>query len=124
VDNTGEKTMSHATGYINTPPGSEFERRIVKGILLYNGLNASEASIEKGVIMAPHMPEGYVFETKAPGIIAGLSIYIFAIACITGLRLGLRYFDPRLRWGLDDTLMVFGLIMAITYPAAQIAMVV
>lgn len=116
--------MSHATGYINTPPGTELERRIVKGILLYSGLNASHENIEKGITMSPARPDDYVFETKGPAIIAGLSVCILAITVVTGLRLGLRRFDPRLLWGLDDTLMIFGLIMAIAYPALQIAMVV
>lgn len=116
--------MTHTTGYINTPPGTEFERRIVKGMLVYSGLNSSDAKVAAGVTMSPKMPADYEFETKGPAIIAGLSVCIAAIVGITGLRLALRAFHPRLKWGLDDTLMVPGLIMAAAYPAVQIVMVV
>lgn len=116
--------MAATSGYINTPPATDLERRIVKGILLYNGLNATDAAVEKGVKMTPVRPDGYVFETKGPGIIAGLSVSIIVISVVTGLRLCLRRFSPTLKWGLDDSLMVPGLLMAIAYPALQIAMVV
>lgn len=116
--------MAGIAGYINTPPATALDRRIVKGILLYSGLNASEEAINKGVHLTPTRPEGYVFETRGPGIIAGLSVSIVVITVVTGLRLCLRGLSPSLRWGIDDSLMCGALLMAIAYPALQIAMVV
>lgn len=116
--------MVATSGYINTPPATELDRRIVKGMLLYAGLNASEAAVDKGVHLTPARPDDYVFETRAPGIVAALSVSIIVISVVTGLRLCLRRFAPSLKWGLDDSLMVPGLLMAIAYPALQIAMVV
>lgn len=116
--------MAPTSGYINTPPGSDLDRRIVKGMLLYSGLNATENAIDKGVSLTPKRPDGYVFETRGPGIIAGLSVCILVITAVTGLRLCLRRLASGLQWGLDDSLMVAGLLMAIAYPALQIAMVV
>lgn len=113
-----------STGYINTPPATDLDRRIVKGMLLYAGLNASDAAVDAGVRMTPTRPDGYVFETKAPGIVAGLAVSILIISAVTILRLCLRRFASALKWGLDDSLMVPGLIMAVAYPALQIAMVV
>lgn len=116
--------MFATSGYINTPPATDLDRRIVKGMLLYSGLNATAAAVEKGVHLSPTRPDDYVFETKGPGIVAGLSVSIIVISVVTGLRLGLRLMAPSLKWGLDDSLMVPGLLMAIAYPALQIAMVV
>ena len=42
---------------------------------------------------------------------------------VTGTRLYLRWFSPRLKWGVDDALMIPGLMMAVAYPAIQTAMV-
>lgn len=116
--------MFATSGYINTPPATDLDRSIVKGLLLYSGLDATEAAIDKGVRLAPERPDDYVFETRAPAIVAGLSASIVVISVVTGMRLCLRRFAPSLRWGLDDSLMVPGLLMAIAYPALQIAMVV
>lgn len=116
--------MAGTTGYVNTPPATALDRRIVKGMLLYSGLNASEQAIDKGVRLTPSRPDGYVYETRGAGIIAGLSATIVIIIIVTLLRLSLRRFSPGLTWGLDDSLMCGALLMAIAYPALQIAMVV
>ncbi|KAE9975871.1 hypothetical protein BLS_002377 [Venturia inaequalis] len=75
-------------------------------------------------VSPPRPPAGeYQFETRGPGLIAGLSICLVVMAGITGLRLYLRFFTPRLKSGLDDWLIIPGVILALAYPALQLAMV-
>ena len=83
---------------------------IAKGMLLNAGITSDIRDPSKGVKLSPTRPEDYTFETKGPGIIAGLSVCIAAMTVITCVRLGLRYFVPRLKWGLDDTLIIPGLV--------------
>lgn len=113
-----------SSGYINTPALTERDFEIAKGMLLLSGITSDVRDPALGVALSPQRPDDYSFETKGPGIIAGLSLSIAIITVVTGLRLYLRLFHPVLKWGLDDSLMVAGLFMALVYPAVQIAMVV
>jgi hypothetical protein len=113
-----------SSGYINTPPLTDRDFEIAKGMLLLSGITSNIRDPALGVTLSPPRPDDYSFETKGPGIIAGLSLSIAIITLVTGLRLCLRLFHPRLKWGLDDSLMVAGWFMALVYPAVQIAMVV
>lgn len=112
-----------SSGYINTPPSTARDLEIVKGILLTSGITPDVRDPALGVKLRPSRPDDYVFETKGPVIIVGLSVCIAIITVVTGTRLYLRRFAPRLKWGLDDSLMVPGMLMAIAYPALQMAMV-
>lgn len=95
-------------GYINTPPADEMDYLIAKGMLVFAGLTKLDPA--KGVHLKPTRPEDYVFETKGPGIIVGLSVCIAGMVLITGLRLYLRCFCRQLKWGWDDVLMIPGLV--------------
>lgn len=105
----------------NESPRTDQERLIVEGVLLKIGLTTLDPN--DGVSMEPEKPSPYVYETKGPGILAGCAVCIFIMAAITLTRLYLRWTSPRLRWGPDDWLMVPSLIMALAYPAIQMAMV-
>jgi hypothetical protein len=115
--------MASSTGYINTPPATDRDLEIAKGMLLFSGITSDVRDPSLGVLLSPLRPSNYVYETKGPGIIAGLSICAVIIALVTGLRLYLRLFTSKLKWGLDDSLMVPGMLMAIAYPAIQMTMV-
>lgn len=93
----------------------------MEGILLKIGLTTLDPS--DGVSMEPEAPEPYFYETKRHEILAGCAICIIIMAAITLTRLYLRWTSPRLRWGPDDWLMIPSLIMALAYPAIQMAMV-
>lgn len=108
---------------INTPPENDRDLLIASGMLLYAGITPDIRDPSEGVKMMPTRPDEYTFETKGPRVVAGLSIAIAAIFFATVTRLFLRLYMPRLKWGLDDTLMVPGLLLALAYPAIQIAMV-
>ncbi len=96
---------------------------IAKGMLLNAGITSDIRDPSKGVKLSPLRPDHYSFETKGPGIVAGLSVCIAAMTIITCVRLSLRWFVPRLKWGLDDTLIIPSMLMAVAYPALQIAMI-
>lgn len=96
------------SAYFDTPPASDRDYMIAKSILLSVGLTDLDPA--NGVKLPPAKPENYHFETKGPGIIAGLSVCIAVIASVTLLRLYLRAAVKKLRWGLDDWLMVPGLV--------------
>ncbi|KAK7534212.1 uncharacterized protein J3D65DRAFT_477270 [Phyllosticta citribraziliensis] len=109
------------SAFINDPPNTETDYWVAKALLQSAGLY--DVDPKKGAHLAPKRPDGYVFETKGPRIVAGLAVCIAIMIIVTGLRLFLRYHVRRLKWGIDDTLMVPGLVMAVAYPALQIAMV-
>ena len=98
------------SAYLNTPPANHRDYMIAKGMLLNSGITSDIRDPSLGVKLSPSRPDNYNFETRGPGIIAGLSICIAIMTVITILRLGLRFWIPRLKWGLDDTLMVPGLV--------------
>ena len=124
------------------PPNTESDYWIVRSILHSAGLNNVDP--ERGAKIPPPRPSPaqYHFETKGPGIIAGMSVSIVIMVAITGSRLLLRLFKTGLRWGSDDWLIIPGVVrysilswmivadrtpsrqaLAIAWPALQIAMV-
>ncbi|QDS77165.1 hypothetical protein FKW77_001727 [Venturia effusa] len=109
---------------IGYPPATDQDYWIAKYMIRTLGIKNGNAS--RGFTVTPPRPpaDEYHFETRAPGLIAGLSICIVVMAGITGLRLYLRFFTPRLKSGLDDWLIIPGVILALAYPALQLAMVV
>ncbi|KAF4310885.1 hypothetical protein GTA08_BOTSDO13540 [Botryosphaeria dothidea] len=108
---------------IGSPPATQDDYWIVKGML--NAVHmANKIDADNGYTFLPKRPAGYEYEDKQTGIIIGMSICIFVMFFVTGARLGLRLFRTGLRWGADDWVLIPGAIMAITYPALQIAMVI
>ena len=97
------------SAYINTPPATHRDYMIAKGMLLSAGLTTLDPA--NGVKLQPEKPQNYRYETKGPGIIAGLSFAIAFMIIVTCLRLYLRATVKRLRWGIDDTLMAIALPM-------------
>lgn len=111
------------SAYINTPPANELDERIAAGMLLLVGITPDIRDPKEGVTLPPFRPNDYVFETKGPGIIAGLSVCIAIVTVVTMTRLGLRLFVPRLVFGADDWLVIAALVLAVAYPSLQIAMI-
>lgn len=111
------------SAYFNTPPANELDERIAAGLLLLSGLTPDIKDPKNGVTLPPLRPENYVFETKAPGIIAGLSVCMVIITVVTFARLGIRLFVRDCRFGIDDWFIIPAYILGMAYPALQIAMV-
>lgn len=111
------------SAYFNTPPANELDERIAAGLLLLTGLTPDIKDPKDGVTIPPFRPANYAFETKGPGVIAGLSICMVIVTIVTFLRLGIRTFVRECRFGIDDWLIIPAYLLAMAYPALQIAMV-
>lgn len=95
-------------GYFNTPPANDRDSAIVNGILLRSGITNRDPAL--GVKMSPSRPANYVFETKGAGIIAGLAVSIIVMIAVTCTRLYLRSFVKGMKRGIDDILIIPGLV--------------
>lgn len=124
------------------PPKTDTDYWIIRSILLSAGLNHVDPN--KGLklpFLTSSSPQGN--DSRGPGIIAGMSVAIVIMVVVTVARLLVRSFKRELRWGADDWLIIpaavsCGLavrlkeeadraslwqILAVTYPALQIGMV-
>lgn len=95
---------------IGLPPATDQDYWIA--LYMIRSLGKKNVTPSDGFITSPPRPtaDDYHFETRGPGLIAGLSICIIVMAGITGLRLYLRLFTPRLKAGLDDWLIIPGAV--------------
>lgn len=91
---------SNSSAILGNPPNNEDDFFIVRGIFRSVGLFSANAS--RGWITVPKEPAGYVYETKQPGIIAGMVIVILLISVVTATRLALRYYSTKMVFGSDD----------------------
>lgn len=91
---------SNSSAILGNPPNNEDDFFIVQGIFRSVGLFSANAS--RGWITVPKEPAGYVYETKQPGIIAGMVIVILLISVVTATRLALRYYSTKMVFGSDD----------------------
>ena len=111
------------SAYFNTPPANELDQRIAAGLLLLSGLTPDIKDPADGVTLPPLRPENYTFETKGPGIIAGLSVCMVIVTLVCFTRLAIRIFVRECRFGVDDWLIIPAYLLAMAYPALQIAMI-
>ena len=51
-------------------------------------------------------PPGYVYQTRGPGLAAGVSVAMFLVVLITGVRLAIRAFHKRMKFGADDIVII------------------
>lgn len=95
---------------VGSPPATDRDYWIAKYMIRTLGIENGDPT--QGFKVSPPRPpaDEYHYETRAPGLIAGLSISILVMASITGLRLYLRFFTPRLKSGLDDWLIIPGVV--------------
>ncbi|KAK2607481.1 hypothetical protein N8I77_006149 [Diaporthe amygdali] len=114
--------MSNSSAILGKPPNNEDDFFIVRGIFRSVGLFSANAS--RGWITVPSEPAGYQYETKQPGIIAGMVIVILLISVVTATRLALRYYSTKMVFGSDDWVILVAASIAVTYPILQILMVV
>ncbi|CAO1606480.1 hypothetical protein XANCAGTX0491_009979 [Xanthoria calcicola] len=105
------------------PAANQEDYWIAKGLLQSIGMVGADPW--KGVPMPPRRPppELYRFESRAPNLVTAYAISMTLMITITLTRLGLRAFSKRVRWGLDDTLMIFAFVLALTWPALGLACV-
>lgn len=87
------------------PPNSERDYQIIRGLFFFYKI---PLSTDPGLGFPTHLhaPPDYHFETRGPGVIAGLVVAIVLSFLITGTRLLLRSCRKDLRWGLDDWVII------------------
>jgi hypothetical protein len=92
------------------PPANTDDYYIVK--YLYESAGLTKFNASKGFPASPPRPTGsqYVFQTRRVPILIGLSFCIFLMVAVTGLRLYVRVFNKKLKTGMDDALIVPGVV--------------
>jgi hypothetical protein len=88
---------------IGTPPQTEKDYYIVKYLLTAFGAKTDPLL---GAIIPPLRPDNYVYETRQPFIIAGMSVSIAIMILVTGTRLFTRLYVKGLQFGLDDLTII------------------
>jgi len=101
--------MVNSSAYFGDPPNNQDDYWICKYLLESAGLDRDPA---KGVLVSPKRPPAseYHFETRGPVIIGELCVCIFIMAFVTGLWLYVRIFNKNLKAGIDDWLIVLGVV--------------
>lgn len=95
---------------IGQPPKTEDDYWIVRSLLLVAGLNNVDPKLGAKIPPARPPPDRYHFETRGPGIIAGMSVCIVIMVSVTVARLLLRWFKGSVRFGADDWLIIPGAV--------------
>jgi hypothetical protein len=100
--------MTGGSALMGHPPNNQDDYWIVRGFARAVHLPDNKFDPKKGFPMLLKPPPGYHHETRAPGIIASLSVAMAVVTAITGTRLCLRFFRRDLRWGWDDWMIIPG----------------
>lgn len=88
------------SAFVGSPPATEDDERIVRGVLRMYGM--ANANVSQGLFFSIQRPENPPDETKVPSILAGMIIVILAIVVPTGARIMIRLKGARTQFGLDD----------------------
>ncbi|KAL8977827.1 MAG: hypothetical protein Q9205_006454 [Flavoplaca limonia] len=109
---------------IGQPAANEEDYWIAKALLQSLGMVGADPW--KGVPLPPQRPppELYRFESRASSAATAYSVSMAFMIIITLTRLGLRIFSKRMRWGLDDTMMIFAFTLTVAWPSLGLANVV
>ena len=98
----------------NTPPITENDRYIITAMLIVEEHPANN-SVEEGFKIDPQRPQNYHFQSEGLQIIVACIICIIAMGALTGLRFYIRSSKRGSSWGIDDWLMIPGLVPEILY---------
>ncbi|GKU06793.1 unnamed protein product [Fusarium langsethiae] len=108
------------SAFVGSPPATEDDLHIVKGVLRMYGLESFNASL--GLTFSIQKPENPPVETKVPGILTGMIIIILAIVLPTAARVIIRVRGARTQFGADDWAIIFAASLAVVYPIICILM--
>ena len=101
---------SGPSALIGQPPATQDDYWVVRGIL--NAIGLTDVDPKMGAPIPPKRPppEIYHFETRGPGIVAGMSVSIGLMITFTGTRLMLRAMRKTLHFGPDDWMIIPALV--------------
>ncbi|KAG8668170.1 hypothetical protein FPOAC1_007546 [Fusarium poae] len=108
------------SAFVGSPPATEDDLHIVKGVLRMYGLENFNASL--GLTFSIQKPENPPVETKVPEILAGMVIVIVAIVVPTVARILIRSRGARTQFGADDWAIICAASLAVVYPILCIVM--
>lgn len=114
--------MAPPSALIGEPPLTDDDTTIVRGLQMW-GLSVMKLEgklhgptpllhPEKGFKTPPFRPPPgeYHFETRRPRFLAGACVAIIVMVFITGTRLAIRARSPKLHFGKDDWLIIYGVV--------------
>ncbi|KAL4728080.1 hypothetical protein ACLX1H_004801 [Fusarium chlamydosporum] len=108
------------SAFVGSPPATEDDLHIVKGVLRMYGMESFNESL--GLVFSIQKPENPPMETKVPEILAGMIIVILAIVVPTVARIMIRLRGARTQFGADDWAIICAASLAVVYPCLCIAM--
>ncbi|RGP78306.1 integral membrane [Fusarium longipes] len=108
------------SAFVGSPPATEDDLHIVKGVLRMYGMENANASL--GLFFSIQKPENPPDETKVPGILVGMIIVILAIVIPTVARIMIRLKGARTQFGADDWAIICAASVAVVYPILCILM--
>lgn len=102
---TSLRSIMNGSALYGTPPATENDLWIVKGVYRFLGLTG-KIDPKKGLPLRAKKPPNYVFESWGDYAIRTSIALIVLMVLITGSRLVLRATRRDLRWGLDDWVII------------------
>ena len=96
------------------PPRTDDDWLWLKTLMTLGG--KPDTDVSKGFPLGPPVPEARRDESRAPGILAGISVAIAVITIATWTRLAGRIFHPKLRFGWDDVAIIFAYVSCLPLP--------
>lgn len=96
------------SAFIGQPPNNENDYWAIKG--MYRAAYSFDKDPSKGYLFVPKKPDDYVYNDRQAGIIAGMIVAIAIMFLTTSLRLALRQFKAGVRWGIDDWVLIPGVV--------------
>lgn len=96
------------SAFLGQPPASQDDFYIIKG--MYRAAYAFNKDPSKGYLFVPRKPADYEYNDKQASIVVGMVVAIVIMLSTTVLRLALRHFKTGVRWGLDDWVLLPGVV--------------
>ena len=92
-----------SSALLGQPPNTEDDYYVVKAIMANFHLPGGDPT--KGISLGPR-PLILQSNSRGPQIITASIILIVLVVLITGTRLSIRAFHPKVKWGWDDWLII------------------
>ena len=101
--------MAPPSAKVGQPPVTQDDYYIARGILVSIGLFKLDP--HKGAKLPPAKPSpDYEYTSRGPSMVAGSIASIIIMLIVTGLRLAIRLRERRLHFGLDDWIIIPGVV--------------
>ncbi|KAI9676810.1 MAG: hypothetical protein M1817_006649 [Caeruleum heppii] len=99
---------------VGQPPKTPDDLAIVKGFIKMMGV-PSTLDPAKGISLGPKATPNSPHDTRAPSLIAALSVATALVIFFTGSRLLVRRFCTRMEFGWDDWMIIPGALLVVVF---------